>query len=295
MYLSGYLLANSYNNYANRNYFSFLKKRFLRIYPSLHIALLFIISIYIFTGINFSFFEVLLSFAGLQYFFGIAPFGPQMWFISVILICYILCIPTIFILKNKPFYFYITILSIFIIIYCINPEIFSDLYNKVNDKCIYRIFYHYIIFSLGICLSIYKIEIDFLNFWPALHLFFIAFFIRLILYLFPYLGLIRILINVLLAFSLITLIASTFNFFVTSMPEIFNISSITYEIYLIHVAVIYLLKYADPGKFYTYPLVFIITIPMAFIISNLSLYYAQYIGYFDTTMDKMSRLVSSRD
>jgi peptidoglycan/LPS O-acetylase OafA/YrhL len=281
VYLSGYLLAKSYNSNITINYYNFLRRRFLRIYPSLHISLLFIIIIGFFIGRNFSFSSVLLSLSGFQYFFGITSFGPQMWFISIILVCYILCIPTIFIIRNKPFYLYM-ILFIILIILLLKDDSYNNFYNKVNNIPLYRFFYHYIIFSLGLHLSLLGKDVEIFNSWPALIIFFITLLIYFLLISISYLGLIRILVSIIMAFSIVTLISESYIYFIRTIPDIFKLSSITYEIYLIHIVVIYFFEYIAPGKFYTYPLVFIISIALASIISKLSKYYTTYIDIFAT-------------
>jgi peptidoglycan/LPS O-acetylase OafA/YrhL len=284
VYLSGFLLAKSYNKTSNKNYYNFLEKRILRIYPSLHISLLFILIIYLFIGKNFSFYTILFSLTGFQYFLTTESLGPQMWFVSIILVCYILCIPTILFLKNKPFYFYLTLIFILISL-LLNGEPY--LYSNVNNIPIYRLYYHYIIFSFGLHVSLHRNDIEIFNISSALFIFFICLLVRFLLNFVNYLGLVKILTSVLIAFSVITLISESFNYFVRTFPNIFKLSSITYEIYLIHVAVIYFFYYIASKKLYTYPLIFIVSIALAFIISKLSTYYLKYIEGLNVNTKKI--------
>jgi len=276
VYLSGYLLAKSYSNNVNIDCYTFLKRRFIRIYPSLHISIVLIFIIYFFIGIEISYHNIILSLTGFQYFFGITSFGPQFWFVSIILACYILCIPTIHFLNSKPNYFYISLSLLIILILALREESLYGIYTKVNDDCIYRFIFHYIIFSIGLHISIMKKDVEIFAFKPALFIFFTALSIYIVATINQFFDIIKILADVMMAFSLITLISSSYNFFIKKLPALFVLSSITYEIYLIHVAVIYLFNFIAPQKLYSYPLVFVVSIIIAFIISKLSAYYLQY-------------------
>jgi peptidoglycan/LPS O-acetylase OafA/YrhL len=276
VYLSGYLLAKSYKYNIDKSYYKFFERRCLKIYPSLHISLIFIIIIYLFIGNNFSLNTLLVSLTGFQYFFSAESFGPQMWFISIILTCYFLFIPTVLFIKKNALYFYSILLFILIII--MSTDVSNiNLYDKVNNIPVYRLFYHYIIFTIGLHLAILEKDIELFNLRTAYFVFIISLFTHILVNFIPFLSIIKILTDIFMAFSLLTLISESFYYFNNFLPEIMKLSTITYEIYLIHVAVIYFLNYIAPEKFYTYPLVFIISIALALIIFQLALYYKEII------------------
>lgn len=153
VFISGYLLTFSYekNRYT---FWQFLLKRTLRLYPSLHIYLLFAFVLFYIFGLNNNLTYLLLTATGFGYYFDIDLYGVQLWFVSVILTCYLLFIPTYKILtKNNYFVFIPPILLIIFYLYS-SPN--CNFYREISSNKIYRLIYHYMIFVFGIFFIINK-------------------------------------------------------------------------------------------------------------------------------------------
>jgi peptidoglycan/LPS O-acetylase OafA/YrhL len=273
VFISGYLLAKSYYNDKNVNYRKFLSKRIIRIYPALHISILLIVIIYLIIGKEFDSYSLLLTLSGFQYFFNIDTFGVQLWFVSVILICYLLFLPTFKLLREGSFLYLLFIVFFFIFVAIWRGDLFINFYQKVSDDIFYRLLYHYIIFSIGIMTLIKINSIEIINLKKAIILSAVSFPAYLISLLYPKIGIITLLMAVLLALSTMTILSFSFNKIANKIPIIFALSAITYEIYLIHVVVINFMIIILPGSFISYIFTFIISITLAFLISELSMYY----------------------
>ncbi len=117
VFLSGYLLSLSFSKSKNINFFVFMKKRMQRIYPPLFFVL-FITLIYSLITSK----EVILTnyvkwFSGFGFFFSNNEIisTNHLWFVSVILVCYILFIPSYKLIEKKPFFVLIFISTVIIL------------------------------------------------------------------------------------------------------------------------------------------------------------------------------------
>ena len=95
VFLSGFLLARSFNN-STASLLSFLKARARRIYPSFYITLALIFIYSIASGKLIDFTSYIFWLTGFGYFYPDSQVfaDTHLWFVSVILTCYLLFIPT---------------------------------------------------------------------------------------------------------------------------------------------------------------------------------------------------------
>lgn len=143
MFISAYLLEKKYSFNNNNDLKLFFKKRVLRIMPLFGLSLLLFL---LFKTITFK--QAILSLFGLSTF--ILPQPPTLWFVSMIIIFYILF--PILSMRKKNINI-ICFVSIYVILYVIH------LCSELVDT---RFFYYFPCFMLGILLSKYNKE-DFIN------------------------------------------------------------------------------------------------------------------------------------
>lgn len=278
VFLSGFLLSKSFSK-NNISFRDFMYKRINRIYPSLHIALLLITILYFLTNKPVDFISVLYSASGLHYFFtsGGSFGGGHLWFISVILLCYLVFIPTYKILKHYPYQFILVIIGVFILLALFTYGSLNGIYNRVSNEIIFRFFYHYIVFSLAI-------------FWGAQNInsnteiligkkYIVLFCIFFPLYIFFHgnrsLSVFAIGTAFIAAISFIALVLMAYPFINKHISSIMIFSPITYELYLIHYSVIDIVNNYYHGKFISYLIVFITSVILAFLIFHLSKPYSR--------------------
>lgn len=271
VFLSGYLLSQSVALPATSSptFRAFIYKRINRIYPSFHIALIVIALIYLSTGREFTINSLILAATGFSYYFNDNTFGIHLWFVSVILVCYLLFIPTYHGLRRHPVAFFMLILGIAGLTAFTREGSFYEIYNKVSGDIIYRFFYHYIVFSLAIYIGIKGDE----NSYPGklwIGLFIVAFSLYIWLQPNPYFGVIAIGISILLAICTIQVIVMVSPFIERHLSCVFFLSSVTYQLYLIHYSVIDALNGRYHGKYIGYPLTFLFSIALAFVVLMLS-------------------------
>ena len=98
--LSGYLLAFS----AQERRFSqeWIWRRFIRLYPVYWVSVGFIVLIQYMIGNKVLFPEIMIHLTGLQYFLGSAALGRHLWFVSVIVGCYLLFWPSLALVRKIP-------------------------------------------------------------------------------------------------------------------------------------------------------------------------------------------------
>ena len=258
VFLSGFLLARSLSKTPAPTYSEFLYKRFNRIYPSFHVALLLIAFIYLYIGQEFTINSLLFSATGFAYFFGENTFGSHLWFVSVILACYLVCIPTYHALKRHPLVFFMLLLIVTLIAIFAFENTFNGIYNKVSGVIAYRFLYHYIVFSLSLYIGMQRAEIaSQKSKWKWLGMFLVVFPLYLWVQPQPHLGLIAIVAALLVAICTIQVFLMVNPFFKRYFSQVFLLSMITYEIYLIHYAVIAAIDISYHGKYIAYPLVFL--------------------------------------
>ena len=274
IFLSGFLLTHSLSKIATSEYRDFIYKRFNRIYPSFHIALFLITLIYLLMGIDFTINSLLLSATGFAYYFGDNIFGPHLWFVSVILVCYLLAIPTYHALKRYPFTFFIIFLLFILIIVFILEKTFDGIYYKISDIVLYRFLYHYFVFSLAIYIGIQKNRINFnVNAWKLIGVFIIAFLIYFVTHPEPKFSILTVISALIIAISLIQIFITISPFLEKYFSYLLFLSPITYEIYLIHYSVLTAIDSKYHGEYFAYPMVFIISILLAFLILLISKQY----------------------
>ncbi len=278
VFLSGFLLARSLSTIT---YKEFLYKRLNRVYPSFHIALLLITFIYLFTGQEFRISSLILAFTGLAYYFGDNTFGIHLWFVSVIIGCYLLCIPTYHALKRHPLIFFTFLLIFTLIIIFVFEKSINGIYGKVNSVIGYKFLYHYIVFSLALYIGIQKEEIaSQANPWKLLGTFIFALSLYIGTYNQTYFGLMTIVADIVVAFCIIQIILMISPFAEKHFSYVFFLSTITFEIYLIHLPIINVIDGSYHGQYIAYPLVFLFSISFAFLILMISKQYERLLKRF---------------
>jgi peptidoglycan/LPS O-acetylase OafA/YrhL len=274
VFLSGYLLSQSLSAGPAPEFKYFIYKRINRIYPSYHISLLVITLIYLATGHEFTSKSLLLAATGFAYYFGDNTFGLHLWFVSIILVCYLLCIPTYYFLKRHPMTFFIFLTGFFLLIALAREGTLNGLYNKVSSDILYRLIYHYIVFSLAIYMGIINYRHNYKG-KKWIGLFAVVFPLYIWLQPDPYLGVITIFISILLAICVVQIILISSPFFEKHLNHLFLLSSVTYELYLVHYSVIGAFNIGFHGKYVSYPLVFIFSITLAFMVLAVSKPYSR--------------------
>lgn len=280
VFLSGFLLAGSLSSIKKVSYKEFVYKRFIRIYPSFHIALLVIAMIYLVIGREFTVSSFLLAMTGFSYYFSDNTFGEHLWFVSVILVCYLLCIPTYNSLKASPLIHLMFICFVFIIVVLFFEGSFDGIYGKVSSDVKYRFIYHYMVFSLALYWGIKSNEI---TKQESLWKWFVGFSITFPLYLwlqpqFEF-GLMAIFLAIVVAICTIKILLAMSVFFEKYTPWLFYFSLVTYEIYLIHYVVISAIDLDLHGQYIAYPLVFVVSVLLAFLIFKISRLYERLIRF----------------
>lgn len=271
VFLSGFLLARSLSVSPAPSYSEFIYKRFNRIYPSFHVALILISLIYLWIGQDFTISSLLLSATGFSYFWGDSTFGIHLWFVSVILACYLVCIPTYFALKRSPLTFFMLLLIISLIVVFLFEDTFHGVYGKVSGVVVYRFLYHYIVFSLALYLGMQRTEIaSQRNQWKWMGVFALVFPLYIITQEQSHFGLIAIATALLVAICTIQIFLMVSSFFEKQFSYVFLLSGITYEIYLIHYVVIAAIDINYHGEYVAYPLVFFVSILLSYLISIIS-------------------------
>lgn len=274
VFLSGYLITKSFSKAGQTSFRNFIYKRINRIYPSLHIALVFVAIYYLSTNNSVDFKHFLYSASGIQYFLnnGGSFGGGHLWFVSVILLCYLLFIPTYNILKKHPYPFICTSVGVFIVIALLKYGSLDSIYNRVSSEVTFRFLYHYIVFSIAIFMGLKSIKnnTESLSGKKYLVLFFI--FVPLYTFLQPNvsLSIFAIASAFIVALCLISITLMAYPFIDKQISPIMIFSSITYELYLIHYSVIDAVDIYYHGKYVGFVVVFVVSVLLAFLISLLS-------------------------
>lgn len=278
--LSGFLLARSLAEKPTMRYRDFVCRRFQRIYPSLHIALLFIVLIYVLTGHKFTLKALLLTSTGFSYYFDDIFFGDPLWFISVILVLYLICIPTFRLLNKCSFWYLIFLMILFLVVVFFTEKSFVGIYRKISGVVAYRFFYHYIVFTFAMYIGVRKNEFFHRgNIWRWVIMLFPVFLFYALVQPEPQFGLLAIVMALVLALCIIQTIRLFVPFFENKMPYLFGLSAIYYELYLIHYPVIEAVNRYFHGSSIAYPLVFFVSILLGFLIMSISTHYKRLIGY----------------
>ncbi len=159
--ISGYLLAQSAK--GKEINFAWLKKRVLRIYPPLIISIpiIYITSKLLGLSSQVPFKDTLIYYTGFHYFFGSSKLAPQLWFISLILLLYLLFKPTRYLIEKMPAVFFTALLATSFIVSFLNyiPDtgwnlsfngFRGDLYMRSIQELPLRFIYHFAVFALSI-------------------------------------------------------------------------------------------------------------------------------------------------
>ncbi|PSW14429.1 hypothetical protein C9J01_08310 [Photobacterium rosenbergii] len=257
--LSGYFLALGFNRVITSEYslLTWYKRRLLKIIPPLITSIFLFSFVFYALSINLNLKEVLLSLTGLGYFFNSIPFGIHLWFVSVILICYLFFPLSYWLIKNSK------IISVFILVGSLLflSLLHPDIYSKISGEVFFRFIYHFVVFQFAVYLGIYHDRIDLLSILSF------ASIIIAVEYLTGYAGF-----KIIVPLAISTLIVFFIN--VTSnvrfsMRGVGLINSISYEIYIVHYPILLILvKTNFVGKPIGYGIVFIMSILIAYIVKK---------------------------
>ena len=271
VFLSGYLLSVSFSKSKQNNFLSFMKKRIQRIYPAFFLVLIITLIYSLVTSKEVILVNYLKWFSGFGYFFSNNEIfsDNHLWFVSVILVCYILFIPSYKLMEKWPLFFLAFIGSTILLYNYFWSEDAYLIYNNISGDVILRFLYHYFIFILAIFRQ--QRNKSFKNFTYRHVIIFVSCFIG-----YAYLkgngtyNIIALLLVIPTALSLIPIFYKLSTQVQNKIPGIFKLSSIPYELYLIHFLVINALDEYLHGNILSYPLTFIFSILLAFLISKLS-------------------------
>ena len=267
IFFSGYLLSLSFSNFKNMTFFKFMINRIKRIYPSLIVVLLITLFYSLITSKQIFIYNYLKWFSGFGYFFYNNEIfsNSHLWFISVILVCYILFIPSYKIISTKPFLFITFVWTIILIYNYLFSENTLAIYNNISSDKILRFLYHYLIFIISIFWQTKGYNIKRFNYMQL-----VTFILAFIAYIFFIKSNSYSIFSVILVIPILLSLIPIFYSIVTKLgeklPIIINLGSIPYELYLIHYLIINSLNEHLHGKIISYPLTFIITILLAFLI-----------------------------
>ena len=271
VFLSGYFLSLSFSKSKKRSLFKFMTKRIKRIYPSLFIVLIITLIYSLITSKEISIYNYLKWFSGFGYFFKNNDIysNTHLWFVSVILVCYILFIPSYKIIKTKPILFIIIVGATVLIHNYLFTENTLSIYVNISSYKILRLLYHYLIFVIGIFWQQNNNNIKNFNFIniSTFVLGFIAYFYFLKDDSYSIFSVILVIPIILSVIPVFYTIGTQYE---NKIPFVFKLSSIPYELYLIHYLVINSLDEYLHGNIVSYLLTFVLSILLAFLISTIS-------------------------
>lgn len=169
-------------------------------------------------------------------------------------------------LKTSPLVFLFTSTFLFLLIILIRENSLFGIYDKISGDVFYRLGYHYLVFSFGLYLGVKRVNLKFASSGMLIIVFVSCLSLFLFLRTQPEFDIITVILALCLALSIMSLLVSTYNVVCRYFPYLFILSSITYELYIIHYSVIDLINYHLHGRLLAYPLVFGLSILLSYII-----------------------------
>ena len=114
--LSGYLLMLGSRDKSVNS--AWIKKRLVRIYPSFWVSILIILLLSTSVGLNntVKLADIFIYFTGLHYFGGVSSLGAHLWFISILIVCYLFFRPTRYLVVQASAALFSGLLALFLII-----------------------------------------------------------------------------------------------------------------------------------------------------------------------------------
>lgn len=270
VFLSGYMLTRSFAKKDSSTFSSFMRARARRIYPSFYITLTLILLYSLVSGKFVDTISYLLWYTGFGYFYpGNEVFADtHLWFVSVIMACYLLFIPTYKMIRRYKLLLP-ALLAIALILSIAIYVVPSKSYTVISNNIFFRFMYHYLVFAISIYWNLSNQKIEHLSVAKVAG-FLIAtagyfYFVNSDHY--PYLAT-----GFAIVFSVlfIPIVYSSSRFFENHFKALFAFSPYTYELYLIHFPLIMVINEYMHGKTLAYVLTFLISIPFAVLIGKLS-------------------------
>lgn len=238
--------------------FAWVSRRLLRIYPSLFIFTLLFGLLFFYFDTTFNFSDYLFTLSGFSYFFTDMPFGIHLWFVTVILMCYLLLPFVFYVFKNKPLLY---LLTLFLLLFL--NGIIEDFYSKISAEVSFRLIYHCLVFFAFFYLGYTNKRIGFFYFFFVM-LFVFLLCVSMKINLWVFYPIIAIFIIIALVWNKPRLLPE--NRFITFL------SNISFEIYLVHYPIIIIFSKYNLNSFYVYPLVFLFTLLSACFVYQLKNY-----------------------
>ena len=286
--LSGYLLMLGARSKSVD--LAWLKRRMTRIYPALGVSILLVSAIYPAMGLieAVTLRDLLLYLTGMQYFAGLSELGPHLWFISVLLLCYLLFRPAKHCIETKPKrYLFILILLFGTASFVSWPsggepvlswhQYRGNLYTRISQEVHIRFLYHFIVFYMSMYYSNIETRLNLdLNRFPVLSV--LLLFTTFGIYVLSsstrdanlLLNLVTIVASILCAASFFWAVRTATPFLGKLLPCFAFLALVSYEMYIIHYAVIEIAK-AYVSVWLAYPFVFVVTVVLATLIHRLVL------------------------
>lgn len=263
--LSGYLLMSG--AIGKEVGWQWIKKRFLRIYPSFILSLLIICFLTILFTLDTLNVKDFLYLTGFHYFLGLSNLGPHLWFVSVILACYLLFKPCKRIIQKNPVFYFLSLVLIFYFFTLASYDnekgvifnislINGNIFERISSEIHLRFIYHFIIFSISMFFALHektikKIILSY-NYFIIPFLIIMSFFYIFIRGFMPNALILNAIVplsaffGAILYWIVITFVSQRLLRFKVFFEFL---SKISYEIYLIHVVVILIFKKYNPAGF----------------------------------------------
>ena len=276
VFISGYLLTKSFCSNNKINFKTFIIRRIQRIYPSFIIVIIIDLVYSFFSSEQIIISNYLKTLTGFGYFFNNHEIfsDNHLWFISVIMVCYISFMQTYRFAIKYPYIFIFTI-SVILLLYNYllmkNP---STICNNISSDKILRFLYHYLIFCIAIITQTKKYKI---TTYKILHLIVLCFsFLGYSYYIQKKsVSVISLFFAIIVVLSLIPTLSKIAEITESKHQLLNKLKDITYEIYLIHFIVINIINKYLHGNILGYILTFLISIPLALLINILSIKFTE--------------------
>ena len=275
VFLSGYFLSGSYARKKYNSFWAFAKRRISRIYPAFHIMLIITLIYSLIIGKEIDLFAYLKWMTGFGYFFteNYTIYSiDHLWFVPIILVCYVLFIPSYRILQKIPYIFLTSVFALLLIYYWFVYNGSLNLYESISSDKVLQVLYHYLVFCIAIFWQQTNKNIKERNMYN-ISLSIIAFGVYAYFRMHPEFSVLSVISAIILVLTLVPIIYSFSSFFEKRIPIIYKLSPIPYELYLCHFLVITILSQFLQGNVIAFFLAFIISIALAFLLREMSLPY----------------------
>jgi peptidoglycan/LPS O-acetylase OafA/YrhL len=260
--LSGYFLSRFFDG-GIVSWTHWFKRRLIKIYPSLFLVILLFTFLFLVLDVKVELDMWLLSFFGVGYWFNFNPFGIHLWFVSVILICYIAYPFVIRLIKISVFKYLSLLTFIVLLLFLQGKE--TSIYSLISSDPFYRLTYHFLVFFIGCWCGLFFKLISKTKIVIAL---------LLLPFLLNYIGIdISIFLPISISGILLCFVEKKVPVIMgESVDRLINfLSNMSYEIYLVHYPIlIIMVALGVTGTLFSYLALFLVTLLVAYLINILS-------------------------